>query len=176
MRHGGAPKLAQQPTHHMGRARTRKNCEERIEGRSSDRILGWSESGSRGGLKGGSFKNRSSGFFCGLLLRFRICACDDDTIPRKWEANKWMGMAAPVAARLLQQICQPQPRTHTCSEPEVGNRSSVCARQRPVETQAAARPGVAGLGRACLAERRCFLFRRVRHGKKLCPASPNPYL
>ena len=37
MRHGGKPKLAQQPTHHVGRARTRKNCAERIEGRSS----GW---------------------------------------------------------------------------------------------------------------------------------------
>ena len=88
MRRGGASKLAQQPTHHMGRARTRKNCEERIEGRSSDRILGWSEIGSRAAENVEKFKGGRTNFFCALLLLCRPCTVDDDGIPRMREQIK----------------------------------------------------------------------------------------
>ena len=88
MRRGGASKLAQQPTHHMGRARTRKNCEERIEGRSSDRILGWSEIGSRAAENVEKFKGGRTDFFCVFLLCGRPCIIGDDGIPRMREQIK----------------------------------------------------------------------------------------
>ena len=60
MRHGGKPKLAQQPTHHVGRARTRKNCAERKRGavvRLDSRLILF-DANER--LKGGSCERRSS--------------------------------------------------------------------------------------------------------------------
>ena len=60
MRHGGKPKLAQQPTHHVGRARTRKNCAERKRGvvvRLDSRLILFDATER---LKGGSCKRRSS--------------------------------------------------------------------------------------------------------------------
>ena len=59
MRHGGKPKLAQQPTHHVGRARTRKNCAERKGGavvRLDSRLIPF-DANER--LKGGCMKYRA---------------------------------------------------------------------------------------------------------------------
>jgi hypothetical protein len=59
MRHGGKPKLAQQPTHHVGRARTRKNCAERKRGvvvRLDSRLILF-DANER--LKGGCMKYRA---------------------------------------------------------------------------------------------------------------------